>query len=124
MCAATSAACAFATRFPGSVPALDRNSTRSRSSLRRTSRTPSTSVSLRPEVHRKRTLSEVVMSGLGRRAFVEALVVSPFGSVALTAQTPTTSAVKVAAGSGRAGDIIKLPGGDLIHIKVSAQDSG
>jgi hypothetical protein len=26
--------------------------------------------------------------------------------------------VKVAAGSGRANDIIKLPGGDRIHVKV------
>jgi len=62
--------------------------------------------------------------GLGRRAFVEALVVSPFGGVALSAQTPTASGVKVAAGSGRAGDIITLPGGDLVHVKVSTQDSG
>jgi mannose-6-phosphate isomerase-like protein (cupin superfamily) len=32
--------------------------------------------------------------------------------------------VKVAAGSGRANDIIKLPGGDRIHVKVATQDSG
>lgn len=32
--------------------------------------------------------------------------------------------MKVAAGSGRAGDIIKLPGGDLVRVKVSTQDSG
>ena len=63
-------------------------------------------------------------AGLGRRAFVEALVATPFGGVALAAQTPNQSVVKVAAESGRAGDIIKLPGGDLIHVKVSTQDSG
>ena len=61
--------------------------------------------------------------GLGRRAFVGALVTSPFGGVALSAQAPTPSVVKVAAGSGRADDIIKLPGGDLVHVKVSTQDS-
>jgi hypothetical protein len=32
--------------------------------------------------------------------------------------------VKVAAGSGRANDIIKLPGGDRLHVKVATQDSG
>jgi hypothetical protein len=32
--------------------------------------------------------------------------------------------VKVTAGSGRANDIIKLPAGDLIHVKVATQDSG
>ena len=32
--------------------------------------------------------------------------------------------MKVAAGSGRANDIIKLPGGDRIHVKVATQDSG
>ena len=62
--------------------------------------------------------------GLRRRAFVEALLASPFGGVALSAQTPTPSVVKVGTGSGRAGDIIKLPGGDLVHVKVSTQDSG
>ena len=62
--------------------------------------------------------------GLGRRAFVEALMASPFVGVALSAQAPTPSVVKVAAGSGRTGDIIKLPGGDLLHVKVATQDSG
>ena len=49
---------------------------------------------------------------------------SPFVGVALSAQAPTPSVVKVAAGSGRTDDIIKLPGGDLVHVKVSTQDSG
>src|SRR5262245_16701564 len=59
------------------------------------------------------SFSEVGMAsvGLGRRAFVEALVAVPFGSVALSAQTSSPPVVKVAAGSGRANDIIKLPGG-------------
>ena len=32
--------------------------------------------------------------------------------------------VKAAAGSGRANDIIKLPGDDRIHVKVATEDSG
>ena len=59
----------------------------------------------------------MVSLGLGRRAFVEALVAFPFGGVALSAQT------KVAAGSGRENDIIKLPRGDRVHVKVATQDS-
>ena len=53
----------------------------------------------------------------GRRAFVEALAAVPFGGIALSAQTSSQPVVKVAAGSGRANDIIKLPGGDLIQSK-------
>ena len=66
----------------------------------------------------------MISVGLGRRAFVEALVRIPLGGVALSAQTSPPSAVKVAAGSGRANDIIKLPGGDRIYVKVATQDSG
>ena len=66
----------------------------------------------------------MVSVSLGRRAFVEALVAFPFGSAAPSTQTPSTPTVKVSAGSGRANDIIKLPGGDIIHVKVATQDSG
>ena len=66
----------------------------------------------------------MVSPGLGRRTFVEALVAVPFGGAALSAQTPSPPAIAVPAGSGRANDIIKLPGGDLIHVKVATQDSG
>ena len=61
---------------------------------------------------------------MDRRAFVEALVAFPLGGVALSAQTAKPPDAKVAAGSGRANDIIKLPGGDRIHVKVATQDSG
>ena len=66
----------------------------------------------------------MVSMGLGRRAFVEALVAVPFGGVALSGQTSSLPLMKVAAGSGRANDIIKLPGGDRVHVKVATQDSG
>jgi quercetin dioxygenase-like cupin family protein len=66
----------------------------------------------------------MVSVGLGRRAFVEALVGFPFGGVALSAQTSAPPVVKVAAGSGQVNDIITLPGGDRIHVKVATRDSG
>jgi hypothetical protein len=76
----------------------------------------------------------MVSVGLGRRAFVEALAAFPFGRTALSTQTLSVQAlsvqttspavVKVTAGSGRANDIITLPGGDRIHVKVATQDSG
>ena len=66
----------------------------------------------------------MVSVGLGRRAFVEALAAFPFAGIALSPQAPTPPVVKVAAGSGRANDIITLPGGDRIHVKVSTEDSG
>ena len=59
-----------------------------------------------------------------RRAFVKTLAVLPLGVGALSGQAPAQPGVKVAAGSGRADDIIKLPGGDTVHVKVSTQDSG
>jgi quercetin dioxygenase-like cupin family protein len=66
----------------------------------------------------------MVSFGLGRRAFVEALIAFPFVDVSQSAQASIPSVVKVAAGSGRDGDIIKLPGGDRVHVKVATQDSG
>src|SRR5918993_815121 len=62
--------------------------------------------------------------GFGRREFVEGLVAFPFGAVGLSAQTSSAPVIKAAAGSGRGNDIIKLPGGDSVHVKVSTQDSG
>lgn len=69
----------------------------------------------------------MLIGHLERRAFIEALVALPFGGAALSAQSAQASnspVVKVPAGSGRANDIIKLPGGDSVHVKVSTQDSG
>ena len=62
--------------------------------------------------------------GTGRRTFIEALAALPFAGAALSVQTSSQTTMKVAAGSGRANDIITLPGGDLIHVKVATQDSG
>jgi hypothetical protein len=65
----------------------------------------------------------MVKVGLGRRAFVETLAGFTFGGAALAAQTTSQPAVTRVAESRRANDIIKLPGGDLVHVKVSTQDS-
>jgi quercetin dioxygenase-like cupin family protein len=62
--------------------------------------------------------------GVGRRAFVEAVAAFPLGAAARAVQTPSPPVTKVVAGSGRASDVITLPGGDRIHVKVSTQDSG
>ena len=60
----------------------------------------------------------------GRRAFVQALAALPFGGGALSAQASPQPLVKMVAGSGKENDIITLPGGDRIHVKVSTRDSG
>ena len=61
---------------------------------------------------------------LERRAFIEALVALPFGGTLYLGPDVERARVKVPAGSGRASDLIKLPGGDSVHVKVSTQDSG
>ena len=61
---------------------------------------------------------------LGRRAFIEAFVGVPVAGVALSGQTSNPALGKVAAGAGRGDDIITLPGGDRIHVKVTTRDSG
>jgi mannose-6-phosphate isomerase-like protein (cupin superfamily) len=67
-------------------------------------------------------MSEV---GFARRSFIESLLALLFG---LTAQSQGTSArrvvTKVAAGSDRFNEVIKLPGGDLLYVKVATQDTG
>lgn len=60
----------------------------------------------------------------GRRALIEALVGFPIAGVAPSAQTSSPAVEKVGAGGGRADDIITLPGGDRIHVKVATRDSG
>lgn len=66
----------------------------------------------------------MVKTDVPRRAFIESLVALPFG-VAAQSQPPARAAVaKVAARAGRSNEVITLPGGDLIYVKVATQDSG
>lgn len=64
-------------------------------------------------------------SNLSRRSLCKSLFALPLG---LAAQpqlvSPSSGVTKVAAGTGRSNDVIKLPGGDLIYVKVATQDSG
>ena len=62
--------------------------------------------------------------GLGRRAFVEALVGFPLIRASSIGPDVKSPVAKVATGAGRADDIIKLPGGNRIHVKVATQESG
>jgi hypothetical protein len=38
--------------------------------------------------------------------------------------SPSPDVAKVAAGAGRFNNVIKLPGGDLVYMRVASQDSG
>lgn len=60
---------------------------------------------------------------LPRRSFVESLLAVPFGLSAELQQSPTSPLPKVAAGEGRSNEVIHLPGGDSLYVKVSTQDS-
>ena len=59
---------------------------------------------------------------LPRRSFIESLAALPFGLAEQPGQTPTPLA-KVPAGEGRSNEVIQLPGGDSLYVKVSTQDS-
>jgi mannose-6-phosphate isomerase-like protein (cupin superfamily) len=61
----------------------------------------------------------------GRRSFIESMLALPFGLEAQAQAPPPRRAVeKVAAGAGRSREVIKLPGGDLLYVKVATADTG
>jgi len=70
----------------------------------------------------------VVTLNLPRRSFIESLAALPLGlsarPPATLQQTTPAPLAKVAAGEGRGREIITLPGGDVLYVKVSSQDSG
>ena len=59
-----------------------------------------------------------------RRSFFESLLALPFGLAAQVQRTSIPAVVKVAAGTDRFNDVRKLPGGDLLYVKVATQDTG
>ena len=60
-----------------------------------------------------------------RRSFVASAMALPFGLAAQSQRTaPSRAVVKVAAGTGRLNEVLKLPGGDLLYIKVATEDTG
>ena len=66
----------------------------------------------------------MISAGLPRRSFIESLLAVPIGRLAPPPQTANPAIMKVAAGKGRADDVIKLPGGDLVYVKVATADTG
>ena len=60
-----------------------------------------------------------------RRSLLKSLFALPFGLAAqLPRVSPSPGVAKVAAGADRFNSVIKLPGGDLVYVKVASQDSG
>jgi quercetin dioxygenase-like cupin family protein len=59
-----------------------------------------------------------------RRSFFQSLLTLPFG-LAQTSQRTSADprVVKIAAGADRFNDVIKLPGGDLLYVKVATEDT-
>lgn len=55
-----------------------------------------------------------------RRSFIGSALALPIGAAA---QAPSRAVAKVGAGAGRANEVLKLPGGDLIYVKVATGDS-
>jgi len=62
----------------------------------------------------------MISPDLPRRSFIESLLAVPLGNL----QTANPVVTRVAAGKGRGDDVIKLPGGDLVYVKVASADTG
>jgi mannose-6-phosphate isomerase-like protein (cupin superfamily) len=61
---------------------------------------------------------------LKRRSIFTALLATPFHLLAQQPEVPPRAAgIKVGAGADRFDDVTRLPGGDLLYVKVSTQDT-
>jgi hypothetical protein len=77
-------------------------------------------------VWRQGALLEVFMSAdrVPRRSFFASLLALPLGLAEASQRTsPSPGVAKVAAGAGRFNAVTKLPGGDLLYVKVATQDT-
>lgn len=62
---------------------------------------------------------------LKRRSLFKSILALPIGLAAQSPRvSPSLGVAKVAAGADRFNNVIKLPGGDLLYVKVATQDSG
>jgi quercetin dioxygenase-like cupin family protein len=63
---------------------------------------------------------------LPRRSFLGSLLALPFGLAAQSQSGSSSSGgiAKVPAGAARFNDVLKLPGGDLLYVKVATKDTG
>src|SRR6266403_2474691 len=60
-----------------------------------------------------------------RRSLLKSLFALPFGlAPQLPRVSPSPGVAKVAAGADRFNTVLKLPGGELVYVKVASQDSG
>lgn len=65
------------------------------------------------------------LAHLPRRSWFKSLFALPFGLAAQVPRvSPSSGIAKVGAGADRFDNVIKLPGGDLLYVKVATQDSG
>ena len=61
-------------------------------------------------------------SDLGRRSIFKAMLAAPIGLLAEQQNpAPRTAGIRVKAGADRFGDVRRLPGGDLLYVKVATQ---
>jgi quercetin dioxygenase-like cupin family protein len=60
-----------------------------------------------------------------RRSFIGSALALPVGFAARSQRTlPDGAVAKVAAGAGRFHEVLKLPGGDPLYVKVATKDTG
>jgi quercetin dioxygenase-like cupin family protein len=64
-----------------------------------------------------------VEGGIPRRSFLGSAIALPFG-VAVQSPPANPTVEKVGANAGRRGEALKLPGGDLLYIRVATADTG
>src|SRR5262245_11769206 len=63
--------------------------------------------------------------GIPRRTFIGSAFALPLGVAAQSQRAaPGGSVAKVAASAGRFNEVLKLPGGDLLYVKVATEDTG
>jgi hypothetical protein len=70
---------------------------------------------------------EVIMAAtsIPRRSFIGSVFALPCGQAVQSQRTsPSRAVAKVAAGAGRFNEVLKLPAGDLLFIKLATDDTG
>ena len=65
----------------------------------------------------------MIWTGLRRRSFLGSLIAAPLAGAVPAAQAQRPAVEKVAAGAGRGGQVITLPGGSPVYVKVSSQET-
>jgi quercetin dioxygenase-like cupin family protein len=66
----------------------------------------------------------MIWTGLRRRSFLGSLMTAPLLRAVPAAPVQRPPVEKVAAGAGHGREVITLPGGDPVYVKVSTQETG